>query len=71
MHQSKQYASQNYGSCDSTFRLWKSSQQQIKHHSSEHQLLNEPYKADRNKEKDDVVKCLHITMLTQKAQINA
>jgi hypothetical protein len=34
-------------------------------------LLNEPYKADRNKEKDDVVKCLHITMLTQKAQINA
>ena len=56
MHQSKQYASQNYGSCDSTFRLWKSSQQQIEHHASEHQLLNEPYKADRNKEKDDVVK---------------
>ena len=54
MHQSKQYASQNYGSCDSTFRLWKSSQQQIKHHSSEHQLLNEPYKADRDKEKDNV-----------------
>ena len=55
MHQAKQYASQNYGSCDSTFRLWKSSQQQIKHHASEHQLLNESYKADRDKEKDNVV----------------